>query len=119
MSRSYSSEASSTQRRGSHQISDSDSDGDENSSNRSDGRNGQDIDEVSIRLLPPSRPYPRQLKSLTKHLLNQNWRFEQNKALLYKMLELEEPTISPKVMFTPPLYLSLSHQSTIRWWISC
>jgi hypothetical protein len=37
------------------------------------------------------------LKLLTRELLNENWRIEQNKKLLYKMLELEEPSISPKV----------------------
>jgi hypothetical protein len=38
-----------------------------------------------------------ELKLLTRDLLNENWRMEQNKKLLHKMLELEEPSISPKV----------------------
>ena len=40
-----------------------------------------------------------QLKDLTKNLLNTEWKMSRNKQLLTKMLELEEPSISPKVCF--------------------
>jgi len=39
-----------------------------------------------------------ELKELTKDLLDENWRITQNKRLLNKMLELEEPSISPKMV---------------------
>ena len=62
-----------------------------------------------------------ELKLLTRDLLNENWRLEQNKKLLYKMLELEEPSISPKVKivihFSSPLLSSHSCVSG-RWLIS-
>jgi hypothetical protein len=72
-----------------------------------------EIDEVSCSSISISTLISAlQLKSLTKHLLNQNWRVEQNTTLLYKMLELEEPSISPKVTldlpFDPALLSSVS-----------
>ena len=42
-----------------------------------------------------------QLKALTKDLLDSEWKLSRNKQLLAKMLELEEPSISPKVMRIP------------------
>mmetsp|Transcript_10398 Transcript_10398/g.15810 ORF Transcript_10398/g.15810 Transcript_10398/m.15810 type:complete len:763 (-) Transcript_10398:228-2516(-) len=38
------------------------------------------------------------LKDLTKNLLNTEWKMSRNKQLLTKMLELEEPSISPKMV---------------------
>lgn len=40
-----------------------------------------------------------QLKEQTNELLDASWKETRNKHLLYKMLDLEQPTITAKVNF--------------------